>query len=157
MLKILKSLFADESAKFVKSCQPSLKAIAALEESYAKLSDEGLAAKTAEFKARLAKGETLKALLPEAFAANREAAKRALGLWAFDVQLVGGMALHQGKIAEMKTGEGKTLVATFAAYLNALSGKGLHVVTVNDYLAKRDAAWMGQVFAKLGLTTASIV
>ena len=111
-----------------------------------------LRAKTAEFRERLAKGETLDDLLVEAFAAVREAAKRTLGQRHFDVQLKGGMVLHQGKIAEMKTGEGKTLVATLPVYLNALDGKGVHVVTVNDYLARRDAEWMGQIYRFLGLT-----
>ena len=110
------------------------------------LSDEALQAKTAEFRERLAAGATLDDLLPEAFAVVREAAKRTLGQRHFDVQLVGGMVLHDGKIAEMKTGEGKTLVATLPVYLNALAGKGVHIVTVNDYLARRDAEWMGQIY-----------
>ena len=122
-----------------------------------KLSDEDLRGKTAEFRARLEKGETLDDLLPEAFATVREGAKRTLGQRHFDVQLKGGMVLHSGKIAEMKTGEGKTLVATLAVYLNALEGKGVHVVTVNDYLAKRDAEWMGRVYKFLGLTVGVIV
>jgi len=113
--------------------------------------------KTAEFKSRYENGETLDALLPEAFANCREGAKRALGLRAFDVQLIGGVFLHRGNIAEMKTGEGKTLVATFPAYLNALTGRGVHVVTVNDYLAKRDADWMSNVFSALGMTTGVVV
>ena len=120
-------------------------------------SDEQLRAKTTEFRERLAKGETLDDLLVEAFAVVREAAKRTLGQRHFDVQLMGGMVLHQGKIAEMKTGEGKTLVATLAVYLNALEGKGVHVVTVNDYLAKRDSEWMGQIYQFLGLTVGVIV
>ena len=156
MQNLLSFFFGTPTSRFLKANQPRIPAINALEPTFAALSDAGLAACTETFRARLTKGETVEALLPEAFAAVREAAKRALGLRAFDVQLLGGMALHQGNIAEMKTGEGKTLVATFAAYLNALSGKGVHVVTVNDYLAKRDAAWMGQVYAKLGLSTASI-
>jgi preprotein translocase subunit SecA len=124
-----------------------------LEPEFEKLTDEGIIEKTAELRQRAQNGESLDDLLPEAFANCREGAKRALGLRAFDVQLIGGIFLHQGNIAEMKTGEGKTLVATFPAYLNALSGKGVHIVTVNDYLAKRDAEWMGQVYSALGLTT----
>ena len=121
------------------------------------LSDEALRAKTVEFRERLANGATLDDLLPEAFAVVREAAKRTLGQRHFDVQLVGGMVLHDGKIAEMKTGEGKTLVATLPVYLNALAGKGVHVVTVNDYLARRDAEWMGQIYQFLGLSVGVIV
>ena len=116
------------------------------------LDDAALKGKTAEFKERIAKGETLDALLPEAFAVCREAGKRVLKMRHFDVQLIGGMVLHHGKIAEMRTGEGKTLIATLPAYLNALSGKGVHVVTVNDYLAQRDAEWMGRLYSFLGLT-----
>ena len=127
--------------------------INALEPEFEALSDESLVAKTAELRARAISGEELNSLLPEAFANCREAAKRALGLRAFDVQLIGGMFLHQGNISEMKTGEGKTLVATFPAYLNALTGKGVHIVTVNDYLAKRDSEWMSKVYGALGLTT----
>ena len=114
------------------------------------LSDDGCARKTAEFRARLANGETLDDLLPEAFAVVREAGRRVLNMRHFDVQLIGGMVLHRGKIAEMKTGEGKTLVATLPAYLNALEGKGVHVVTVNDYLARRDSEWMGRIYRFLG-------
>ena len=131
--------------------------INALEPQFAALSDEQLRAKTDEFKARLAKGETLDELLVEAFAAVREAAKRALGQRHYDVQLVGGMVLHDGGIAEMRTGEGKTLVATLPAYLNALAGKGVHVITVNDYLARRDAEWMGRVYRFLGMSVGVIV
>jgi preprotein translocase subunit SecA len=116
------------------------------------MSDSELAAMTPAFRVRLANGEMLDDLLPEAFAVVREAAKRTLGQRHFDVQLIGGMVLHEGKIAEMKTGEGKTLVATLPVYLNALAGRGVHVVTVNDYLAKRDAEWMGQIYKFLGLT-----
>src|SRR5205823_13411684 len=119
--------------------------------------DEQLRARTTEFRERLAKGETVDELLVEAFATVREAAKRTLGQRPFDVQLKGGMVLHQGKIAEMKTGEGKTLVATLPVYLNALTGKGVHVVTVNDYLARRDAEWMGQIYTFLGLTVGVLV
>lgn len=160
MLNIFKStaamLFGTPSSRFLKSHQNLVPLINAQESTMQAKSDEQLLALTGNFRQRLANNETLDSLIPEAFAAVREAARRALGLRAFDVQLLGGLALHRGNIAEMKTGEGKTLVATFAAYLNALSGKGVHVVTVNDYLAKRDAAWMGQVYAKLGLTTAAI-
>jgi preprotein translocase subunit SecA len=132
-------------------------AINALEPAMAALSDTALQGKTAEFKAQLAAGKTLDDILPEAFATVREAAKRVLGLRHFDVQMIGGMVLHEGRIAEMKTGEGKTLVATLPVYLNALSGKGVHVVTVNDYLAKRDSEWMGRIYRFLGLTTGVIV
>ncbi|MBA4371003.1 MAG: preprotein translocase subunit SecA, partial [Coriobacteriaceae bacterium] len=126
--------------------------INSLESEFAALTDEGLVAKTGEFRSRVDEGEALEDLLPEAFAACREAGKRSVGMRHFDVQLVGGMVLHRGMIAEMKTGEGKTLVATLPVYLNALTGSGVHVVTVNDYLAKRDSEWMGQVYRKLGLT-----
>src|SRR5690606_25433296 len=118
--------------------------------------DEALRAKTGEFRARLAAGETLDALIPEVFAVVREAARRTIGLRHFDVQLIGGLALHEGKIAEMRTGEGKTLVATLAAYLNALPGRGVHVVTVNEYLAQRDADWMGPIYRFLGMTVGVI-
>ena len=150
---LARKVFGTPNDRKVKSVRPLVSQINALEPQFAALSDEDIIAKTAEFKERVAKGESLDALLPEAFANCREAAKRALGLRAFDVQLKGGIFLHQGNIAEMKTGEGKTLVATFPAYLNALTGKGVHVVTVNDYLAKRDAEWMSKVYGALGLTT----
>src|ERR671920_2572083 len=127
-----------------------------LEPQYEKLTDEQLGAKTVEFRERLAKGETLDDLLPEAFAVVREAAKRALGQRHYDVQMIGGMVLHQGRMAEMATGEGKTLVATLPLYLNALEGKGVHLVTVNDYLAKRDAQWMAQLYHALGLSVGII-
>ncbi|TKW61754.1 MAG: preprotein translocase subunit SecA [Blastochloris viridis] len=156
MLNFVSSLFGTPSTRFLKEMQPYLPKIAALEAEMQAKTDEQLAAVTAELRAQLDQGAKLDSLIPQAFAAVREGAKRALGLRAFDVQILGGLSLHFGKIAEMKTGEGKTLVATFAAYLNALSGKGVHVVTVNDYLAKRDAAWMGQVFTQLGMTTAAI-
>ncbi|HOG59966.1 MAG TPA: hypothetical protein PKX76_01510, partial [Flexilinea sp.] len=123
-----------------------------LEPDYEKLSDEALRAKTDEFKDRLANGETLDDILTEAFATVREASKRVLGQRPYDVQLIGGIALHKRNIAEMKTGEGKTLVATLPVYLNALAGKGVHLVTVNDYLARRDARWMGRIYQALGLT-----
>ena len=145
-------LFKSYSQKEVKRIMPLVQKINGLEESIQKLSDSELRGKTAEFKERLEKGETLDDLLPEAFAVVREAAKRVLGMRHFDVQLIGGIILHQGRIAEMKTGEGKTLVATLPVYLNALTGKGVHVITVNDYLAKRDSEWMGKVYKFLGLT-----
>ena len=150
---IAKKVFGTPNDRKVKSVRPLVEKINALEPEFEKLSDEALKDKTEELSMRVQKGESLDSVLVEAFANCREAAKRALGLRAFDVQLMGGIFLHQGNIAEMRTGEGKTLVATFPAYLNALSGKGVHVVTVNDYLAKRDAEWMGKVYGALGLTT----
>jgi preprotein translocase subunit SecA len=151
---IARKVFGTPNDRMVKSVRPLVAKMNALEPEFAALSDEGIVAKTEEFKKRVQEGgESLDALLPEAFANCREAAKRALGLRAFDVQLMGGIFLHQGNIAEMRTGEGKTLVATFPAYLNALTGKGVHVVTVNDYLAKRDAEWMSKVYGALGMTT----
>ena len=149
---VLKSIFGSRNDRLLKQYGKRVAAINALEAGMQALSDEALQAKTAEFKQRHAEGETLDQLLPEAFAAVREAGKRALGMRHFDVQLIGGMVLHDGKIAEMRTGEGKTLVATLPAYLNALAGKGVHVVTVNDYLAQRDADWMGRIYRFLGLT-----
>jgi preprotein translocase subunit SecA len=154
---LAKRLFGSANDRLVKVMRKTAERVNALEPSMEALSDEALRAKTDEFRARLERGETLDDLLPEAFAAVREAAKRTLGQRHFDVQLVGGMVLHKGSIAEMKTGEGKTLVATLAAYLNALPGRGVHVVTVNDYLARRDAAWMGQIYNFLGLTVGCIV
>ncbi len=151
---LARKVFGTPNDRKVKSVQPLVAKINALEPEFAALSDEGIIAKTLAFQKRVQEqGEDLDDLLPEAFANCREAARRALGLRAFDVQLMGGIFLHQGNIAEMRTGEGKTLMATFPAYLNALAGKGVHVVTVNDYLAKRDAEWMGKVYAHLGLTT----
>ncbi len=150
-------LFKSYSEKEVKRIQPLVKKINDLEPEMQKLSDKELRGKTDEFKGRLEKGETLDDLLPEAFAVMREAAKRVLGMRHFDVQLIGGIILHQGRIAEMKTGEGKTLVATLPVYLNALTGKGVHVITVNDYLAKRDSEWMGKVYKFLGLTVGLVV
>ncbi|KRS11262.1 preprotein translocase subunit SecA [Roseovarius atlanticus] len=150
---VAKKIFGTPNDRKVKTTRPLVEKINALEPEYEALDDAGLIAKTQEFKKRIAEGESLDAILPEAFANCREAARRALGLRAFDVQLMGGIFLHQGNISEMKTGEGKTLVATFPAYLNALTGKGVHIVTVNDYLAKRDAEWMGNVFSALGMTT----
>ena len=154
---LARKVFGTPNDRKVKATRPLIEKINALELQFEGLSDQELIEKTAEFKARIAGGETLDALLPEAFANCREAAKRALGLRAFDVQLMGGIFLHQGNISEMKTGEGKTLVATFPAYLNALTGKGVHVVTVNDYLARRDAEWMSKVYAALGLSTGIVV
>jgi preprotein translocase subunit SecA len=153
----VKFFVGSKNERELKKFAPLVERINALEPQMQALSDEALAAKTVEFKDRHAKGESLDALLPEAFAVCREAGCRALGMRHFDVQLIGGMVLHSGKIAEMKTGEGKTLVATLAAYLNAISGKGVHVVTVNDYLAKRDAEWMGRIYTFLGLKVGIIV
>ena len=153
---LAKKVFGTPNDRKIKATRPLIEKINALEPEFEKLSDEGLIEKTAELRKRALDGENLDDLLPEAFANVREGAKRALGLRAFDVQLMGGTFLHQGNIAEMKTGEGKTLVATFPAYLNALTGKGVHVVTVNEYLAKRDSEWMGKVFAAVGMTTGVI-
>ena len=150
---LARKVFGTPNDRMVKSVRPLVAKINALEPEFQALSDEGLKEKTRAFQARAQGGESLDTLLPEAFANCREAARRALGLRAFDVQLKAGIFLHQGNIAEMKTGEGKTLMATFPAYLNALAGKGVHVVTVNDYLAKRDAEWMSKVYSALGLTT----
>ncbi|NRB00797.1 MAG: preprotein translocase subunit SecA, partial [Rhodobacteraceae bacterium] len=150
---IARKVFGTTNDRTVKATRPVIEKINAMEPEFEALSDEGLIEKTAELKERFANGESLDDLLPEAFANCREGAKRALGLRAFDVQLMGGMFLHQGNISEMKTGEGKTLVATFPAYLNALTERGVHIVTVNDYLARRDAEWMGKVYAALGMTT----
>ncbi len=153
---MLKLLLGDPNARKLKKYQPSVTEINLLEEEIKVLSDDELKGKTVEFKQRLAKGETLDDILPEAYAVVREAARRVLGLRHFDVQLLGGIILHVGQIAEMKTGEGKTLVATLPSYLNALTGKGVHVITVNDYLARRDAEWMGQVHRFLGLSVGLI-
>ncbi|WP_299401573.1 preprotein translocase subunit SecA [uncultured Roseobacter sp.] len=150
---IAKKVFGTPNDRKVKATRPLIEKINALETEFEKLSDDGIKEKTEAFRKRALEGEALDDLLPEAFANCREAARRALGLRAFDTQLIGALFLHQGNIAEQKTGEGKTLTATFAAYLNALTGKGVHIVTVNEYLAKRDAGWMGQVFGALGLTT----
>ncbi len=153
---MLKNLLGDPNARKLKKYRPDVVEINLLEEEIQQLSDEALSGKTTEFKQRLEKGESLDDLLPEAFAVVREASKRVLGMRHFDVQLIGAMVLHDGQIAEMKTGEGKTLVATLPSYLNALSGKGAHVVTVNDYLARRDAEWMGQIHRFLGLSVGLI-
>ena len=150
-------IFGTYSDRELKAIYPIVDKIEALEEEYKTLTDAQLQAKTAEFKERLANGETLDDILPEAFATAREAAWRVLGLRPYRVQLIGGIVLHQGRIAEMKTGEGKTLVATLPAYLNALSGRGVHIVTVNDYLAKRDSEWMGKVHRFLGLEVGLII
>jgi len=157
VVNILKKLIGDRNTRLVRQLQVIAARIGELEPQIAALSDTALGAKTVEFRQRLEHGEKLEALLPEAFAVVREAAKRTLGMRHFDVQLIGGMVLDSGKIAEMRTGEGKTLVATLAAYLNALPGKGVHVVTVNDYLARRDAAWMGKIYNFLGLTVGVVV
>ncbi|MBE6462704.1 MAG: preprotein translocase subunit SecA [Alphaproteobacteria bacterium] len=154
---IARKIFGSANDRFVKKQNKIVEQINALEESFVKLSDEELKAKTEEFRSRLKEGETLDDILPEAFATVREAAKRTLGQRHYDVQLIGGIVLHKGMISEMKTGEGKTLVATLAAYLNAIEQKGVHIVTVNDYLAKRDAEWMGQVYRFLGLSVDYIV
>jgi preprotein translocase subunit SecA len=154
---LLTRIFGSRNQRLLKQYRRSVERINALEPQTSALSDEQLRAKTAEFRDRVAKGETLDQLLPEAFAVVREGARRALGQRHFDVQLIGGMVLHDGRIAEMRTGEGKTLTATLAVYLNALAGKGVHVVTVNDYLAARDADWMGRVYRFLGMTVGVIV
>ena len=150
-------LFKSYSEKEVKRVRPIVNKINSLEPEMEKLSDHELRGKTEYFKNELANGKTLDDILPEAFAVVREASKRALGMRHFDVQLIGGIILHQGRIAEMKTGEGKTLVATLPVYLNALEGKGVHVITVNDYLAKRDSEWMGKLYKFLGLSVGLVV
>jgi len=156
LFKLCGKVFGTRNKKLLKQYQARVTKINELEASMSALSDIQLQAKTTEFKQRLQNNETLDALLPEAFAVVREASKRVLKMRHFDVQLIGGMVLHDGKIAEMRTGEGKTLVSTLPVYLNALTGKGVHVVTVNDYLAKRDSQWMGQVHQFLGLTVGCI-
>ena len=150
-------IFGTRSQRELKKIQPIVDKILGMEAEYAVLSEDALKAKTQEFKARLADGETLDDLLPEAFAAIREAAWRVLGMKPYPVQLIGGIILHQGRIAEMRTGEGKTLVAILPCYLNALTGRGVHVVTVNDYLAKRDSEWMGKVHRYMGLSVGLII
>ncbi len=156
MLGIAKKIFGTENDRKLKKMRPLVNTINALEPEFESLSDEGLQNKTKEFRQRLADGATLDDLLPEAFATVRETAKRTLGQRHYDVQLIGGVTLHRGEIAEMRTGEGKTLVSTLAAYLNALTGKGVHIVTVNDYLARRDSEWMGKIYNFLGLTVGCI-
>ncbi|MGI6425004.1 MAG: preprotein translocase subunit SecA [Tepidanaerobacteraceae bacterium] len=157
MLGILKKILGDSNEKEVRKLQKIVDRINALETNVEKFSDEELRSKTDEFKSRLSKGETLDDILPEAFAVVREASKRTLNMRPFDVQVMGGIVLHQGRIAEMKTGEGKTLVATMPVYLNALTGQGVHIITVNDYLAKRDSEWMGEIYEFLGLEVGLIV
>ena len=157
MFDFIQRLIGNNSAREIKKMRTIVDEINGLEPSFSSLSDSSLAAKTQEFKKRLADGETLDDILPEAFAVVREASKRVLGMRHFDVQLIGGITLHRGNIAEMRTGEGKTLVATLPVYLNALTGKGVHVVTVNDYLAKRDSEWMGKLYRALGLSVGLIV
>ena len=154
---IAKRIFGSSNERYVRSLGPLIAQINGHEGQIAAMSDDALKGQTAAFRGRLAKGETLDDLLPEAFATVREAAKRALGQRHYDVQMIGGIVLHRGEIAEMRTGEGKTLVATLAVYLNALGGKGVHVVTVNDYLASRDAEWMGRVYGFLGMEVGVIV
>ena len=152
----LAKVIGTQNERDLKKLRPLVAQINALEPSIKPLSDDALRGKTAEFKARVANGESLDDLLPESFAVVREAGRRVLNMRHFDVQLIGGMVLHGGRIAEMKTGEGKTLVATLPAYLNALQGKGVHVVTVNDYLARRDSEWMGRLYRFLGMSVGVI-
>src|SRR5262245_3302704 len=154
---VARKIFGSANDRRVRKFQSRVDEINALEPELVKLTDEQLRARTQDFKKQLAEGASLDDILVPAFATVREAAKRAIGQRHFDVQLIGGMILHEGRISEMKTGEGKTLVATLPVYLNALSGRGVHVVTVNDYLAKRDSEWMGQIYGFLGLTTGVIV
>ncbi len=154
---LAKKIFGSSNDRRLKTYRPKVAAINALEPEWRRLTDAELAAKTGAFRAELAAGKTLDDLLVPAFATVREASRRVLGQRHFDVQLIGGMVLHEGGIAEMRTGEGKTLVATLATYLNALAGKGVHVVTVNDYLARRDAEWMGAIYHFLGMSTGIIV
>src|SRR3982751_77601 len=154
---VAKSIFGSANDRYVRGLGKYVDAVNALEPETQALTDDELKARTGLFRQRLANGEKLDNLIPEAFATVREAAIRTLGQRHYDVQLIGGIALHRGEIAEMKTGEGKTLVATLAVYLNALEGKGVHVVTVNDYLARRDAEWMGQIYRFLGMSVGCIV
>ncbi|MBX9885307.1 MAG: preprotein translocase subunit SecA, partial [Novosphingobium sp.] len=152
-----KAIFGSSNDRYVKSLDRIVRAIAAYEPEMQALSDAELQGQTAKLRSALEAGKTLDDILPEAFATCREASRRVLGMRHFDVQMIGGIVLHRGEIAEMRTGEGKTLVATLASYLNAIEGKGVHVVTVNDYLARRDAEWMGQIHKFLGLTVGVIV
>ena len=154
---LLEKIFGDLNKKEVRKIEKIVEKIEAYDEEMTALSDEELKAKTPYFRERLENGETLDDILPEAFAVAREGAYRSLGMKPFHVQLIGGVVLHQGRIAEMKTGEGKTLVATLPTYLNALEGKGVHVITVNDYLAKRDSEWMGKGYTFLGLTVGCVI
>ncbi len=157
LLALARKLFGSKNERELKKLDPIIRAVNECEPSIKSLSDEQMRKKTEEFKSRLADGQTLDDILPEAFALVREASVRTLGMRHFDVQIIGGLVLHQGKIAEMKTGEGKTLAATMPVYLNALTGRGVHVVTVNDYLARRDSEWMGAIYKFLGLTVGVIV
>ncbi|HNS45287.1 MAG TPA: preprotein translocase subunit SecA, partial [Alphaproteobacteria bacterium] len=157
LLNLATKIFGSSNDRIIKNMRPHVAAINSLEESYAALTDEQLKAKTNEFREKIVNGASLDSILHDAFATVREASRRVFGMRPFDVQLIGGMVLHQGKIAEMRTGEGKTLMATLPVYLNALSGKGVHVVTVNDYLAKRDSEWMGQLYQWLGLSVGCIL
>lgn len=157
MLGLVEKIFGSYSEREVKRLEPIADKVLSYEDQMARLTDAELRAKTDEFKNRLKNGETLDDILPEAFAVVREAAWRTLKMKHFRVQVIGGIVLHQGRIAEMKTGEGKTLVATLPAYLNALEGKGVHIVTVNDYLAKRDRDWMGKIYEFLGLSVGVIL
>ena len=156
-MSFLEKIFGSYSKKEIKKIEPIVDKIEKIEETLKELTDEQLVAKTQEFKDMLKDGKTLEDILPEAYAVVAEASSRVLGMRHFRVQLIGGIILHQGRIAEMKTGEGKTLVATLPVYLNALSGKGVHVVTVNDYLAKRDSIWMGKLYKFLGLSVGLVV
>src|SRR5690242_13356087 len=151
-MNLITKVFGDPNEKELKALRPIVDQINALEDEMKALTDEELRERTADFKEELANGATLDDILPDAFAVVREASRRAIGMRHFDVQLIGGIVLHQGKISEMRTGEGKTLVATLPAYLNALTGKGVHIVTVNDYLVQRDRDWMGRIYRFLGLT-----
>ena len=155
--RLISKVFGSRNERVLRRMQKTVVRINSLEPEISALSDEALSAKTAEFRERLDGGEALEDLLPEAFAVVREVGKRALDMRHFDVQLIGGMVLHEGNIAEMRTGEGKTLVATLSAYLNALSGRGVHIVTVNDYLARRDAEWMGKIYEFLGMRVGVVV
>ena len=157
MLNLAKQIFGSVNERKVRQLKGAVQRINALEPNYEALSDDALRNKTSEYRHRLARGAKIDDILPEAFATVREAAKRTLGMRHFDVQMMGGMILHSGKISEMRTGEGKTLVATLPVYLNALESRGVHVITVNDYLAKRDSEWMGQVYRFLGLSVGVIV
>jgi preprotein translocase subunit SecA len=154
---LLQKIFGTKNERELKRLWPIVESVNSLEPSVSVLTDDQLKSKTDEFRERLKAGETLDDILPEAFAVVREVSKRVLGMRHFDVQILGGIVLHEGKISEMKTGEGKTLVATLPVYLNAIEGKGVHVVTVNDYLAQRDANWMGPIYNFLGLTNSGLI
>jgi len=156
VIGLFRKIFGSRNERVLKKLSKIVDKINDLEEQFAALQDHEFPLKTAEFRGRITQGESLDDLIPEAFALAREAGKRTLGMRHFDVQLVGGMVLHDGKISEMRTGEGKTLVATLSVYLNALSGNGVHVITVNDYLAKRDSEWMNHIYGFLGMTTGVI-